>query len=42
MPFEKKKALLIKGAKAAADFIEDFHWSTYKKLRSDLVKKNCG
>ena len=42
MPFEKKKALLIKGAKAAADFIEDFHWSTYKELRSDLIEKNCG
>ena len=36
---EKKRALFIKGAKEAADFIEDFHWSTYKDLRGRQLTK---
>ncbi|HSP88051.1 MAG TPA: hypothetical protein VLN45_07945, partial [Ignavibacteriaceae bacterium] len=37
---EDKLDLFIRGAKAAAEFLEEFNWEEYKKIREELTKPN--
>ncbi len=39
---KKKRELFVKGARAAAQFITGFHWTTYKKLRERQIAQPRG